>query len=133
MVQKVVLGCMLAGIAAVKAQDMGRSVDCTVAYTGAYMSTLNGECSLLGCTPNCQAKINAVRTKQLYPRALLTPFTDNVDLTEADQRAYLDAVNSQRFKGFQSVTVRYEDDGQRATARNATKEPVGEQTPSVEP
>ena len=60
--RKVVLGCMLAGIAAVKAQDMGRSVDCTVAYTGAYMSTLNGECSLLGCTPNCQDKINAVRT-----------------------------------------------------------------------
>ena len=72
------------------------------------------------------SEINVVRTKQLYPRALLTPFTDNVDLTEADQRAYLDAVNSQRFKGFQSVTVHYEDDGQRATARSATKEPVGE-------
>ncbi len=70
------------------------------------------------------SEINAVRTKQLYPRALLTPFTDNVDLTEADQRAYLDAVNSQRFKGFQSVTVRYEDDGQRATARSATSQPA---------
>ncbi len=79
------------------------------------------------------SEINVVRTKRLYPRALLTPFTDNVDLTEADQRAYLDAVNSQRFKGFQSVTVRYEDDGQRATARRATKEPIGEQTPSDEP
>ena len=29
-------------------------------------------------------EINVVRVKQLYPRALLTPFTDNVDLTHAD-------------------------------------------------
>mgnify|MGYP000983956436 CR=1 FL=1 len=34
------------------------------------------------------AEINAVAAKRLYPRALLTPFTDNVDLTEADQRQY---------------------------------------------
>ncbi len=63
------------------------------------------------------SEVNVVRTKQLYPRALLTPFTDNVDLTDADRRAYLDAVSSQQFKGFQSVTVQYEDDGQQATAR----------------
>ncbi len=63
--------------------------------------------------------VNAVHTKRLYPRALLTPFTDNVDLTDADRRAYLDAVSSQQFKGFQSVTVHYEDDGQRASARRA--------------
>jgi len=65
------------------------------------------------------SEINVVRSKQLYPRALLTPFTDNVDLTDADQRSYLDAVNSQQFKGFQSVTVHYEDDGQQASARRA--------------
>jgi YihY family inner membrane protein len=65
------------------------------------------------------SEINVVRTKRLYPRALLTPFTDNVDLTDADRRAYLDAVSSQQFKGFQSVTVHYEDDGQRASARRA--------------
>ncbi len=65
------------------------------------------------------SEINVVRTKRLYPRALLTPFTDNVDLTDADQRAYLEAVNSQQFKGFQSVTVHYEDDGQQASARQA--------------
>ena len=60
--QKVLLGCMLAAMATVKAQDMGAPVQCTVAYTAAYMSTLNGECSVNQCTPNCQAKINAVRT-----------------------------------------------------------------------
>ena len=31
----------------------------------------------------------------------------------------LDAVSAQQFKGFQSVTVHYEDDGQRASARRA--------------
>ena len=65
------------------------------------------------------SEINVVRAKRLYPRALLTPFTDNVDLTDADRRAYLDAVSSQQFKGFQSVTVHYEDDGQQASARRA--------------
>ena len=65
------------------------------------------------------SEINVVRTKRLYPRALLTPFTDNVDLTDADRRAYSEAVNSQQFKGFQSVTVHYEDDGQQASARRA--------------
>jgi membrane protein len=75
------------------------------------------------------SEINVVITKRLYPRALLTPFTDNVDLTAADQRAYHDAVSSQQFKGFQSVKVHYEDDGQRATARRAlarSPEPPGE-------
>ncbi len=34
------------------------------------------------------AEINAVRVDHLYPRALLTPFTDNVSLTPADRKAY---------------------------------------------
>jgi len=68
------------------------------------------------------SEINVVRTKRLYPRSLLTPFTDNVDLTEADRRAYLDAVSAQQFKGFQSVTVQYEDDGQRASARRTSRQ-----------
>lgn len=69
------------------------------------------------------SEINVVRAKRLYPRALLTPFTDNVDLTEADRRAYLDAINAQQFKGFQSVTVHYENDGQHASARRALAKP----------
>jgi len=68
------------------------------------------------------SEVNVVRAKHLYPRALLTPFTDNVDLTDADRRAYRDAVSSQQFKGFQSVTVQYEDDGQHASARRARTE-----------
>jgi YihY family inner membrane protein len=63
------------------------------------------------------AEINVVRTKHLYPRSLMTPFTDNVDLTSADRNAYTDAATAQRFKGFQSVTVSFDDEGQQASAR----------------
>lgn len=62
-------------------------------------------------------EINVVRVKRLYPRALLTPFTDNVDLTAADRRAYTDAATAQRHKGFETVDVSFEHDGQFATAR----------------
>lgn len=34
------------------------------------------------------AEINVVRAERLYPRSLMTPFTDNVDLTAADRHAY---------------------------------------------
>ena len=76
------------------------------------------------------AEINVVRTRHLYPRALMTPFTDNVDLTAADRRAYTDAATAQRFKGFQSVTVRYADEGQQASAsrrrRAEARDPIAD-------
>jgi membrane protein len=53
------------------------------------------------------AELNVVLDKRLYPRALLTPFTDNVDLTEADERAYVDYAKAQRYKGFQDVRVTF--------------------------
>lgn len=63
------------------------------------------------------AEVNVVRARRLWPRALLTPFTDVVDLTGADQRAYAQQARAQRAKGFESVTVTFADDGQHATAR----------------
>jgi membrane protein len=54
-------------------------------------------------------EVNVVRRRHLYPRALLTPFTDNVILTAADQKAYSAYAKSQRHKGFQSVEVTFED------------------------
>ncbi len=54
-------------------------------------------------------EVNVVVGRRLYPRALLTPFTDNVVLTEADQKAYAYYAKSQRHKGFQSVEVTFED------------------------
>ncbi len=53
-------------------------------------------------------QINVVLAKRLYPRALLTPFTDNVDLTEADRRVYTEYAQAQRHKGFEQVTVTFE-------------------------
>ncbi len=53
-------------------------------------------------------EINVVRTKHLYPRSLLTPFTDNVELTAADRRTYGDAALAQRAKSFQAIRVLFE-------------------------
>jgi YihY family inner membrane protein len=59
-------------------------------------------------------EINVVHARRLYPRALLSPFTDNVDLTRADQEAYADYAEAQQTKGFESVDVSFENDGQNA-------------------
>ncbi|MCL2540930.1 MAG: YihY/virulence factor BrkB family protein [Nocardioidaceae bacterium] len=53
-------------------------------------------------------EVNVVLARRLWPRALLTPFTDRVDLTEADRRAYAMYTQMQRHKGFQTVSVRFE-------------------------
>jgi uncharacterized BrkB/YihY/UPF0761 family membrane protein len=53
-------------------------------------------------------EINVVLARRLWPRALLTPFTDNVVLTEADRRAYASYARMQRHKGFEKVVVRWE-------------------------
>jgi Predicted membrane protein len=59
------------------------------------------------------AEINAVRARQLYPRALLTPFTDNVDLTEADKAAYAAQARAMRTKGYERIDVRFEREESR--------------------
>jgi membrane protein len=64
-------------------------------------------------------EMNVVRTKRLYPRALLTPFTDNVDLTSADRRSYTDAAVAQRHKGFEQVLVSFDAPHSRDTGPSA--------------
>jgi membrane protein len=54
------------------------------------------------------AEINVVRVDRLHPRALLTPFTDNVDLTAADRELYAKQAKAQRAKGFQRVEVTFD-------------------------
>ena len=71
------------------------------------------------------AEINVVRAKRLYPRALMTPFTDDVDLTPADRRVYTDAALAQQAKGFQWVTVNFDDEGQQASARRRWRAEAG--------
>ncbi len=53
-------------------------------------------------------EVNVVLARRLWPRALLTPFTDAVDLTEADRRAYAMYAQMQRHKGFETVVVRFD-------------------------
>ena len=54
------------------------------------------------------AEISVVAAKRLWPRALLTPFTDHVQLTSADERAYTGYADSERHKGFEVVDVAFE-------------------------
>ena len=54
-------------------------------------------------------EVNVVLTKKLYPRALLTPFTDSVVLTDADKRVYAEYAQAQRHKGFERIHVTFDD------------------------
>ncbi|TWP32609.1 YihY/virulence factor BrkB family protein [Leekyejoonella antrihumi] len=58
-------------------------------------------------------EIDVVRCKQLFPRALLTPFTDDVELTRGDVASYTGQAQATRSKGFQRIDVDFnkrEDD-----------------------
>ncbi|WP_094287221.1 YihY/virulence factor BrkB family protein [Mycobacterium lehmannii] len=61
------------------------------------------------------AEVNVVRVDQLYPRSLMTPFTDDVDLTSADRRTYTRRAKAERAKGFQKVSVRFDPTGDRSS------------------
>ena len=52
-------------------------------------------------------ELNVVRVDHLYPRSLLTPFTDNVQLTPADKTAYGDQARAQQMKGQEDIEVRF--------------------------
>lgn len=56
-------------------------------------------------------EINVVRVDALHPRALLTPFTDDVSLTRGDRRAYSGQAEAQQMKGFQDIEVTFEKPG----------------------
>ncbi|MBY6685917.1 YihY/virulence factor BrkB family protein [Rhodococcus sp. BP-149] len=61
-------------------------------------------------------EVNVVRTDRLHPRALLTPFTDNVELTDGDRDAYTAQAEAQRSKGFEEIEVTFgEPDGSQST------------------
>jgi membrane protein len=64
-------------------------------YIGAIMGVLGIE-------------VNVVLARKLWPRALLTPFTDAVDLTDADRKVYAMYAQMQRHKGFETVAVRFD-------------------------
>jgi YihY family inner membrane protein len=67
-------------------------------------------------------EVNVVLHHRLWPRALLTPFTDDVELTDVDRRLYASYAQAQRFKGFQRIEVEFEDE-QAADASAADAPP----------
>jgi len=76
-----------------------------------------GAASLVLC-----AEINVVVAGRLHPRALLTPFTDRVNLTEGDRAAYSSYARAQRHKGYETVEIAFDRDGQFGPPEDA--EPV---------
>jgi membrane protein len=54
------------------------------------------------------AEVSVVHHRRLWPRALLTPFTDSVQLTAADERAYTGYAESELHKGFEVVDVGFD-------------------------
>ncbi|HEV7826722.1 MAG TPA: YihY/virulence factor BrkB family protein [Mycobacteriales bacterium] len=55
------------------------------------------------------AEVNVVRADRLWPRALLTVFTDDVELTGADRRSYRAYARTEQHKGFEEIDVRFHD------------------------
>jgi membrane protein len=53
------------------------------------------------------AEFNAVRAGRIWPRSLLTPFTDNAELTPADERAYISYAKTERRKSFENIDVSF--------------------------
>lgn len=56
------------------------------------------------------AEVNVVRARRLWPRSLLTPFTDDVQLTRADERSYEGLAKTQTTKGFEQIDVTFRPD-----------------------
>ena len=76
--------------------------------TFALVLGLIGFIYIAACAGVMSIEINVVVARHLWPRALLTPFTDRVDLTEADRRAYAGYALMQRHKGFETVSVTFD-------------------------
>jgi YihY family inner membrane protein len=66
-------------------------------------------------------EVNVVLVRRLWPRALLTPFTDAVDLTDADRRAYASYALMNRHKGFETVAVTF--DGRDGSSHEIVMDP----------
>lgn len=53
------------------------------------------------------AEINVVRQRRLWPRSVLSPFTDRMEPTAADLVAYTAYAQAPRFKGWQHIRVEF--------------------------
>ena len=63
---------------------------------------------LLSLVTVLAVETSVVAERRLWPRALLTPFTDRVRLTPGDERAYTGYAGSEQHKGFEVIDVGFE-------------------------
>jgi YihY family inner membrane protein len=63
---------------------------------------------LSACAVVFGAEINSVLARRLWPRSLLTPFTDDVQLTQGDRKAYASYARTEQHKGFETVDVDFD-------------------------
>jgi membrane protein len=79
------------------------------------------------------AELNSVLVRRLWPRSLLTPFTDDVQLTRGDRKAYASYAQTEQHKGFETVDVDFDQpapDGSERTPDESQPAPDDrEQTP----
>ena len=72
------------------------------------------------------AEVNAVLARKMWPRSLMTPFTDDVRLTHGDRRAYSSYAKAERYKGFQTVEVDFDQEEPAAEEPAARERTAGE-------
>ncbi|WNM32956.1 YihY/virulence factor BrkB family protein [Streptomyces sp. Li-HN-5-11] len=67
------------------------------------------------------AEVSVVRCMGLWPRSLLSPFTDRVHLSPGDQRAYRSYAATESFKGFEKITVHFDPPPHESTGGKPKK------------
>ena len=68
------------------------------------------------------AELNVVLARRLWPRSLLSPFVEDVDLTSADRRSYTSYADAQQYKESESITVEF-DEPHGPVDRGAERDP----------
>lgn len=128
-VREALPGAVLAGVAWQVLQSVGALyVNYTLRGTNAVYGLFGIVLGLLGwiylqaVVVVLAAELNVVVAKRLWPRALLTPFVEDVDLTRADERTYASFAHAQQYKEVQKIDVEFEAPGDRAGDGEADRE-----------
>ena len=73
---------------------------CSASCWGCWPGSTSPRCAVV-----IGAELNSVLARRLWPRSLLTPFTDDVQLTRGDRKAYASYAQTEQHKGFETVDV----------------------------
>lgn len=113
--REVLPGAVAAAVAWQVLQDFGTLYVSTVvrnsSVTNSIFAVVLGMLAFLYLAANIVVicvEVNVVRVQRLYPRSLLTPFTENVELTRGDRRSYARQAQAQRHKDFQNIEVTFD-------------------------